>query len=65
MDADVVRAGDGLKTEVYRKVTSSNIYLHYASHHADCIKTGVKCLTKRTKVVCSQEEATMEERAYL
>ena len=51
---------------VYRKATSSNIYLHYTSHHADCIKMGViKCLTKRAEVVCSEEETTTKETAYL
>ena len=62
-----MRAGDGMKIVVYRKATPSSIYLHYASHHPDCIKKGViKCLTKQAEVACSEEEeATTEERAIL
>ena len=66
LDVKVVKDGEKLKTKVYRKPTSSNVYLHYASHHADSIKTGViKCLSKRAGAVCSDEDAKMEETAYL
>ena len=61
LDVEVVRAWEGLKTVVYREAMSSNIYVFYASRHANCIKTGaIKCLAKRTGVVCSKVEATME-----
>ena len=66
LDVEVTRNGDKLKTTVYRKPTSSNVYLHYDSHHADSIKTGViKCLAKRAKVVCSEEDGLREETAHL
>ena len=41
LDVEVARDGRKLKTSVYRKPTSSNVYINHASHHADSIKTGV------------------------
>ena len=66
LDVEVVRSGDAIKTMVYRKPTSSNVYIHHASHHADSIKTGViKCLAKRAETVCSDQDARLEELKYL
>jgi len=66
LDAEVSRVGHKLKTKVYRKPTSSNVYMQHLSHHAHSIKSGVlRCLAKRGEVVCSDAEAKAEEMNYL
>ena len=66
LDVEVSKSSDKLKTKVYRKPTSSNVYLKYTSHHSDSIKSGVfKCLAKRGDTVCSQVQDKAEEMAYL
>ena len=52
LDIEVAREGNELKTTVYRKPTATKKYLHFSSHHANSIKSGViKCLAKRAEAV--------------
>uniref|UniRef100_A0A5S6QVG5 Reverse transcriptase domain-containing protein n=1 Tax=Trichuris muris TaxID=70415 RepID=A0A5S6QVG5_TRIMR len=41
LDALVIRRGTTIVTKVYRKATSSDRYLNFASHHHISIKTGI------------------------
>ena len=66
LDVLVTRQTDKLKTEVYRKPTHTNQYLHWKSNHSSSTKTGIiSTLTRRAKVVCSNEQSLSEEINHL
>ena len=66
LDVLVVRNNGGIKTEVYRKPTHTDRYLHYQSYHPQHIKTGIiRTLLRRSKQICSTTEAADRERHHL
>lgn len=66
LDVLVRREEGKLKTSVYRKPTSSNLYLHFDSNHPSGMKAGiVKCLKRRAEAVCSDATSLREEKKHL
>lgn len=65
LDVLVKRSGKRIKTSVYRKVTHTDRYIHYTSHHHPKVLSGtIKCLKNRADCVCD-EESKMEEFEHL
>ena len=59
-------ANGGLSITVYRKLTPTNQYLHWDSHHHLSAKYSViKTLTHRTKTVCNKPEPLHKEMEHL
>ena len=57
LDVLVERANNRLKTDVYRKPTHTNLYLHYRSNHRSRVKSGiVRCLKTRADRICNDDE---------
>ena len=63
LDVLLCRDGRELKTSVYRKATTSNVYMNYESNHPPGTKAGViKCLENRARLLCSDRSSLREER---
>ena len=62
LDTLVTKDSDGvLTTGVYRKLTHTDQYLAYDSHHPQSVKRGiVKCLDDRAKHQQQKEEPTQD-----
>ena len=55
-----------LKTSVYRKSTTSNVYLKFDSNHPMGMKAGIaKCLATRAEAVCSEASSLRKERNHI
>ena len=67
LDASVSREPDGrLTTSVYRKLTHTDQYLAYDSHHPQSVKRGiVKCLYDRVKRLVTKPSVTSAEKKHL
>ena len=67
LDVNVIRQPDGSTvTSVYRKPTYTDQYLHYFSHHPLCCKLGiVRTLTKRARILSSDETLLQQELQHL
>ena len=66
LDVMLCRDNGRLKTSVYRKATTSNVYLKYDSNHAPGTKAGViRCLETRARLLCSDASSLKEERAKI
>ena len=67
LDVKLVRKTDGnFITEVYRKKTDTNIYLHWKAYAPDVWKIGtLKGLFRRAFVICSEEEGLNNELNHL
>ncbi|MCP4473778.1 MAG: hypothetical protein GY821_04275 [Gammaproteobacteria bacterium] len=61
LDVAVTRVQNAFITNVYRKPTHTNRYLHYSSHHALSTKLGILCtMKKRAKSICMKGELKSE-----
>ena len=66
LDVLVSRDRGKLKTSVYRKPTTSNIYLKFDSSHPPGMKAGiVKCLATRAEAVCSDPSDLRKEKSSI
>ncbi|XP_068756621.1 uncharacterized protein [Montipora capricornis] len=67
LDTAVSRQLDGrLTTSVYRKLTHTDQYLVYDSHHPYSVKRGiVKCLYERAKRLVTKPSVTSKEKKHL
>ena len=63
LDALVSRQEDGsLEVSVYRKITHTDRYLSFKSHHPVHVKRGVvQCLLRRAQDVTTSDELLQEE----
>lgn len=63
LDVLLCREDGRLKTSVYRKATTSNVYLNFASNHPPGTKAGIiKCLETRARLICSDPSKLKEEK---
>ena len=61
LDVMVTKNKQTLTTSVYRKITHTDRYLHYSSHHHPRIKTGIiSCLRHRAETICSAQNQHKE-----
>ena len=61
LDVQIERKEGKLSTGVYRKITYTDRYINYASHHHPKTKTGViACLRNRAEKVCDQQSLELE-----
>ena len=61
LDVQIERKEGKLSTRVYRKITHTDRYINYASHHHPKTKTGViACLRNRAEKVCDQQSLESE-----
>ena len=61
LDVQIERKEGKLSTGVYRKITHTDRYINYASHHHPKTKTGViACLRNRAEKVCDQQSLESE-----
>ena len=61
LDVQIERKEGKFSTGVYRKITHTNRYINYASHHHPKTKTGViACLRNRAEKVCDQQSLESE-----
>lgn len=67
LDVKLIRKDNGsFITEVYRKITDTNIYLHWKAFAPDTWKIGtLKGLFRRAFVVCSEEDGLKKEINHL
>ena len=68
MDVLVMRdmTNSAFHTEVFRKPTYTDMYLHFDSHHHAHVKTGIiRTLLQRSKRICNSEEALTKEREHV
>ena len=66
LDVLVVKDSGRIRTEVYRKPTHTDRYLHYQSYHPQHIKTGIiRTLIRRSEQICNTAEAADHERRHL
>lgn len=66
LDYRVIRDKDKLITEVYRKPTHTDQYIHFTSNHHHMFKTGtMKCLLNRAQTHSSTNIAKSREIEYL
>ena len=66
LDVMVERKGNRLSTDIYRKPTHTDAYLHYRSNHHPRTKLGiVKCLRTRARIICDDEEKFTRETTKL
>lgn len=66
LDCVVIRNGNKLQTDVYRKPTNTDRLLDDSSYHPTSHKaTTVTTLMKRARVVCSSEDALQKELRHL
>ncbi|MCP4473276.1 MAG: hypothetical protein GY821_01625 [Gammaproteobacteria bacterium] len=61
LDVKITRIEGTLVTDVYRKPTHTNRYLHFSSHHPLSTKLGILCTMKhRAKSICTREQLKSE-----
>ena len=61
LDVLVKRSEQSLSTEVFRKPTHTNRYLHFRSHHHPRVLSGiVTCLKKRALDICDPDQQPTE-----
>ena len=63
---DYFKDSGRIRTEVYRKPTHTDRYIHYQSYHPQHIKTGIiRTLIRRSEQICNTTEAADHERRHL
>ena len=62
LDLLVTCTEQGFRSSVYRKITFTEQYLNFNSHHSYTVKKGiVRCLQHRAKTISSDTDASQEE----
>jgi len=62
LDVLVKKSNTGFQTQVYRKKTHTNQYLHFSSNHQTTIKRSIiQTLYNRAKTICSSQDTFTEE----
>ena len=67
LDVKVIKNGDGtFETDVHRKKTDTNVYMHWDSFAPRAWKIGtMKSLIRRAHIICSKPEFLQKEMEHL
>ena len=66
LDTMVSKSNGQLSTSVYRKATTSNVYMKYDSNHPQAMKAGIiRCLEAGARRVCSSSSSLKEEKGRI